>query len=61
VDSINRISHILGMQTVAESVEDAGTLARISELGLDYAQGYFVAEPEALDEEPAQRQTALFA
>ena len=61
VDSINRISHILGMRTVAESVEDAGTLTRITEMGLDYAQGYFVAEPEALDEEPAQRQTALFA
>jgi diguanylate cyclase (GGDEF)-like protein/PAS domain S-box-containing protein len=62
VDSINRISHILGMQTVAESVEDAATLSRITELGLDYAQGYFVAEPEALGgEEPAQRQTALFA
>ena len=61
VDSINRISHILGMRTVAESVEDAATLARITELGLDFAQGYFIAEPEALDEEPAQRQTALFA
>jgi EAL domain-containing protein (putative c-di-GMP-specific phosphodiesterase class I) len=50
------------MQTVAESVEDAATLTRITELGLDFAQGYFVAEPEALGgEEPAQRQTALFA
>ena len=61
VDSINRIGHILGMRTVAESVEDAGTLALITELGLDYAQGYFVAEPEALGEEPAQQQKALFA
>ncbi|HET9403205.1 MAG TPA: EAL domain-containing protein [Burkholderiales bacterium] len=61
VDSINRISHILGMRTVAESVEDAAILARITELGLDYAQGYFVAEPEELGDEPAQRQTALFA
>jgi diguanylate cyclase (GGDEF)-like protein/PAS domain S-box-containing protein len=61
VDSINRISHILGMRTVAESVEDAVTLARITELGLDFAQGYFIAEPEALDAEPAQRQTALSA
>jgi diguanylate cyclase (GGDEF)-like protein/PAS domain S-box-containing protein len=61
VDSINRISHILGMRTVAESVEDAEILKRITELGLDYAQGYFIAEPEALEEEPAQRQTALFA
>jgi len=61
VDSINRISHILGMRTVAESVENAAILARISELGLDFAQGYFVAEPEELGDEPAQRQTALFA
>jgi EAL domain-containing protein (putative c-di-GMP-specific phosphodiesterase class I) len=61
VDSINRIGHILGMRTVAESVEDAVILARIKELGLDYAQGYFIAEPELLEPEPAQRQTALFA
>ena len=61
VDSVNRIGHVLGMRTVAESVEDAATLSRITELGLDYAQGYFVAEPEALGEEPAQQQKALFA
>ena len=61
VDSINRIGHILGMRTIAESVEDAATLARIKELGLDFAQGYFIAEPEALEEESAQKQTALFA
>jgi len=60
VESINRISHILGMRTVAESVEDAAILSRITELGIDYAQGYFVAEPEALDSKPAL-QAALFA
>jgi EAL domain-containing protein (putative c-di-GMP-specific phosphodiesterase class I) len=48
VDSINRISHILGMQTVAESVEDAETLAKITALKIDYGQGYFIAEPEAI-------------
>ena len=61
VDSINRISHILGMRTIAESVEDGDTLSRIMELGLDYAQGYFIAEPEALGEEAAQEQAVLFA
>jgi len=61
VESINRIAHILGMRTVAESVEDAAVLSRITELGIDYAQGYFVAEPEALDSQPAQQQSALFA
>ena len=61
VDAINKISHILGMKTIAESVENAEALARITELGIDFAQGYFVAEPEELGDEPAQKQTALFA
>ena len=48
VDAINRIGHILGMQTVAESVEDAESLEKIAALKLDFAQGYFIAEPEVL-------------
>jgi EAL domain-containing protein (putative c-di-GMP-specific phosphodiesterase class I) len=48
VDAINRISHLLGIQTVAESVEDAETLAKITALKVDYAQGYFLAQPEAI-------------
>lgn len=48
VEAINRISHILGMQTVAESVENAETLERITALKVDFAQGYYIAEPEAL-------------
>jgi EAL domain-containing protein (putative c-di-GMP-specific phosphodiesterase class I) len=48
VDAINRISHILGIQTVAESVEDGETLAKIKELNVNYAQGYFLAQPEAI-------------
>ena len=48
VEAINRISHILGMQTVAESVETAETLERVRALKVDFAQGYYIAEPEAL-------------
>jgi Amt family ammonium transporter len=48
VDAINRIGHILGMQTVAEEVEDAETLEKIRALKVDYAQGYFIAPPEAI-------------
>jgi len=48
VEAINRISHILGMQTVAESVENAQTLERVTALKVDFAQGYFIAEPEAM-------------
>jgi diguanylate cyclase (GGDEF)-like protein/PAS domain S-box-containing protein len=53
VDAINRISHILGILTVAESVEDAETLAKITALKIDYAQGYFIAPPEAMVHGPA--------
>jgi len=61
VDSVNRIGHILGMQTVAESVEDAATLSRLKEMGVDYAQGYFIAEPEALGAEPGHERAILSA
>jgi diguanylate cyclase (GGDEF)-like protein/PAS domain S-box-containing protein len=59
VDAINRISHILGMQTVAESVEDAETLAKITALKIDYAQGYFIAAPEAMAHGPADEAVEL--
>jgi len=61
VDSINRISHILGMQTVGESVEDADTAARLAALGVDYAQGYYMGEPEALAADPVPAAAAVSA
>ena len=48
VEAINRIAHILGLKTVAEFVEDSNTLETLRAMGVDYAQGYFVAKPEAL-------------
>ncbi|MCC6532539.1 MAG: EAL domain-containing protein [Burkholderiales bacterium] len=51
VEAINRIAHILGMQTVAEIVEDQATLDRLCRLGVDYAQGFYIARPEPLQAE----------
>ena len=48
VEAINRIAHILGLKTVAEFVENEATLERLRTLKVDYAQGYFIAKPEAL-------------
>ena len=48
VEAINRIAHILGMQTVAEIVEDQATLDRLCTIGVDYAQGFHIAHPEPL-------------
>ena len=45
VGAFNQLSHELGMKTVAEFVEDAQTEALLTELGIDFAQGYGVGEP----------------
>ena len=36
------------MKTVAESVETRETLERVRALQIDFAQGYYIAEPEEL-------------
>jgi diguanylate cyclase (GGDEF)-like protein len=46
VESVNIISHLAGMQTIAEFVENDAILQRLSELGIDYAQGWAVQRPE---------------
>lgn len=51
VDSINEIAHAMGIRTVAESVEDEATLEELRRLGVDYAQGFWLAEPEPLTHE----------
>jgi len=45
VRSVVELGHSLGFAVSVEGVEDAATLAVVSELGCDYVQGYFVAEP----------------
>jgi diguanylate cyclase (GGDEF)-like protein/PAS domain S-box-containing protein len=49
VTSINDIGHVMGMQTIAEFVESDDILARLREIGVDFAQGYGVAVPEPFD------------
>ncbi len=50
VKSINDIGQVMGKKTIAESVESKETLERLSELGVDYAQGYAVGVPILLDD-----------
>ncbi len=49
VDSINQLGHVVGVQTIAESVENKAILDRLELLGVDYAQGFHVHRPEPLD------------
>ena len=45
VKSIVTLAHSLGIQTVAEFVEDQDVMDAIRELGIDYGQGYFIGRP----------------
>ncbi len=50
IESINHIGHVMGIQTVAECVEDQTILQRLKEIGVDYAQGYCIDKPTPLYE-----------
>jgi len=50
VKAINDTAHALGKSTLAEFVEDAATLEKLAELGVDYAQGYYISKPMSLEE-----------
>ncbi len=43
------IARGLGRRTIAEFVEDAETLELLRLMGVDYAQGYYLAKPGALE------------
>ncbi|MDD5249327.1 MAG: EAL domain-containing protein [Rhodocyclaceae bacterium] len=48
VMSIVTLAKELGIKTIAEYVEDAETLAAVTRLGIDYAQGYHINRPAPL-------------
>ena len=47
VRAIVEVAHGLGKKTVAEVVGDAETLHLLAQIGVDYAQGYFLSRPMA--------------
>ncbi|HDK03182.1 MAG TPA: EAL domain-containing protein, partial [Gammaproteobacteria bacterium] len=47
VKSLTDMAHSMGKLTIAEWVEDAGTLAVLWQCGVNYIQGYFLQEPDA--------------
>lgn len=49
VSSINEVAHLMGMKTVAEFVENKEIFACLKRIGIDYAQGYWIGKPAALD------------
>jgi diguanylate cyclase (GGDEF)-like protein/PAS domain S-box-containing protein len=50
VKSINEIGHVMGMQTIAEFVENDEIKGMLREIGVNYAQGYGIGKPMLVDE-----------
>jgi len=48
VRSINHIGHVIGIKTIAEHAESSVICDRLREIGVDFAQGYWLHEPERL-------------
>lgn len=48
VESINKVAHNLGAKTVAEFVESTEIFNEVKSLGIDYAQGFLIAEAVSL-------------
>ena len=53
VRSITEIAQLSNAATIAEYVESTEILARLSELGIDYAQGFAVGRPMPIAEQAA--------
>jgi diguanylate cyclase (GGDEF)-like protein/PAS domain S-box-containing protein len=56
VDAILTLARNFQLRTVAEGVEDAETLALLSGLGVDFAQGFHIAHPAAFSRKPGDLQ-----
>ena len=50
VASIHDIGEVMGLRTIAESVEDEATLEALQQIGVDYVQGYLFQRPRPLTE-----------
>jgi diguanylate cyclase (GGDEF)-like protein len=48
VEAINRIGHVAGLKTIAEFVESQEIMDALRAIGVDYAQGYHIHRPEAV-------------
>jgi diguanylate cyclase (GGDEF)-like protein/PAS domain S-box-containing protein len=52
VRSINEIGHLTGKLVIAEFAENAEIIRTLASLGVDYAQGYGIAQPSRLSKTP---------
>jgi len=49
VEAIAQIGESMGIRTVAERVDSAEVLARLAEVGIEYAQGHYIGAPQPVE------------
>ena len=59
VRAISDVGKAMGIETIAERVENRDVLDKLAEIGVEFAQGFYVARPASVDEfEPWQADSA---
>ena len=48
VKAISEVGHAMGIETIAERVETKQVLEKLGALGIEYAQGYYIAKPASV-------------
>jgi len=48
VAAINQVAHIMGIETIAEYVENEQIIKRLQDLNVDYGQGYGIEQPKPI-------------
>jgi len=48
VKAISQVGHAMGIETIAERVETKQVLEKLGALGIEYAQGYYIARPTSV-------------
>jgi diguanylate cyclase (GGDEF)-like protein/PAS domain S-box-containing protein len=49
VKAIAEVGHAMGIETIAERVESKKVLEKLGSIGVQYAQGYYIARPTSID------------
>ncbi|MDH3442061.1 MAG: EAL domain-containing protein, partial [Gammaproteobacteria bacterium] len=48
VKAINEVGQAMGIETIAERVESKEVIEKLSEIGVKFAQGYYIARPTSV-------------
>ena len=50
VQAVNSIGHVAGLKTIAEFVEHPEIQTKLTEIGVDFAQGYAIHKPQSIED-----------